>query len=154
MVISRFLDYWSLLGSAAVLFFLLALVFYVTGAKQVSSGHPAILYDAGGTRVTLLNQGAAQLFEITGGPGVYVRTEDGQIRRAVPYGLLLAAQGMAAGRDWQITIGLKAFALGMLRSPTGLAGLVLLVLVIAGVFVIRHARKQARKPTSGMAAAA
>lgn len=151
---SRFLNYWSLLGSAVVVFILLAVVFSVTGEKQVSSGHPAIVYDYGGTRVTLLGQGAADLFEIKDGPGVYVRTEDGQVRRAVPYGLLLAAQGLAAGRGWQVTIGLNAFAAGMVRSRTGLAGLVLLVLVIAGVAVIRHARKKARKPASGMAAAA
>jgi hypothetical protein len=148
MITSRILNYWSLLVSAVVVFVILAVVFSTSGMKSITEEHPAVLYAASGMEITLGSQDAAELYGVRDGPGTYVSTVDGQIRPAVPYGLLLAAQGLAAGHGWQVTMGFKALAVGVMRSRTGLAGLVLLVLVIAGVVVIRNKRRNQQPPSA------
>ncbi len=147
MATSQVLNYRSLLLSAVAVFVILAVVFSATGRKPVTREHPAVLYAANGMEVTLVDQDAAELYEVKDGPGTYVSTVDGRIRPAVPYGLLLAVQGLAAGRGWQAKVGVKSFAVGVVRSRTGLTGLVLLVLVIAGAAVIRGKRRAATSAT-------
>lgn len=129
-----------------VFFFVLVfLLVWVATAEGPKGNYYAYVFGYGNT-ITMIDREVAEVFgreygtEIT--PGVHLVNKEGELVSPVLGGLKMAFKGLIGGGGRELEVGLRGVRVGLKFSPVGLAGLIMLPLLLISFIGFRFLRSR------------